>query len=458
MKENSNGENLNGENLVSNVAVEENTSPEFQEKLGVIKDKFVKSKNLEQESIKLRYEVQNLANTFVKEFSVNKVELGKLVSWIGDQPNELISILENSLSGEIGNGNILDVELNKVPQRLNHGLMRPESYTSDRVNNLVNVLNTYDNYIDTFESIELSDDDNCLDENKYLIDHNLHNLLINGYKLKRDRTINKSVRGFYVVAFKTIKVEGEESLIYKYIFYPYIFADLLYSYFIRESSSLVVRNGNSVGTDYLFVIENQRYSEEFLLQRIKDISECFKLKGVNRDSRSIYPRNIIDLFKILLKGCPIFLNKDNIAKFIELSAQRNIFDIMVSIIKMYNFYGKNEQNGLILAKEKLDKMQSDNYNLLGRLIFVTEDLDSLINKLKGSFDGSVNQGPQKWRGQSDSLSNTINSIDSDFRKSMNCHNQYHVNMGNIPRKSLIGRSKFSYQNIHLNLGNVRYPF
>ena len=45
MKENSNGENLNGENLVSNVAVEENTSPEFQEKLGVIKDKFVKSKN-----------------------------------------------------------------------------------------------------------------------------------------------------------------------------------------------------------------------------------------------------------------------------------------------------------------------------------------------------------------------------------------------------------------------------
>jgi hypothetical protein len=39
---------------------------------------------------------------------------------------------------------------------------------------------------------------------------------------------------------------------------------------------------------------------------------------------------------------------------------------------------------------------------------------------------------------------------------MNRHNQYHVNMGRIPKNSLIGRSKFSYQNIHLNIGNVRW--
>jgi hypothetical protein len=72
-----------------------------------------------------------------------------------------------------------------------------------------------------------------------------------------------------------------------------------------------------------------------------------------------------------------------------------------------------------------------------------------------SYDKGVNPGPQKWRGQSDSLSYIIDSIDGDFRRSMNRHNQYHVNMGTIPRNSLIGRSKFSYQNIHLNIGNVR---
>jgi hypothetical protein len=42
------------------------------------------------------------------------------------------------------------------------------------------------------------------------------------------------------------------------------------------------------------------------------------------------------------------------------------------------------------------------------------------------------------------------------KKGLNRHNQYHVNMNNIPRGSLIGRSKFLYQNIHGNLGNVRY--
>ena len=73
-----------------------------------------------------------------------------------------------------------------------------------------------------------------------------------------------------------------------------------------------------------------------------------------------------------------------------------------------------------------------------------------------SIYSDVNQGPQAWRGQSDSLSNAIQAIDYDFRNSMNRHNQYHVNVGNIPRNSLIGRSKFSYQNIHLNIGNVRW--
>lgn len=39
----------------------------------------------------------------------------------------------------------------------------------------------------------------------YLIDDNLHNLLINGYRLKRDRTTAKDEKGVYLVVFKPIK-------------------------------------------------------------------------------------------------------------------------------------------------------------------------------------------------------------------------------------------------------------
>jgi len=109
-----------------------------------------------------------------------------------------------------------------------------------------------------------------------------------------------------------------------------------------------------------------------------------------------------------------------------------------------------------MLKNKLDETHVNQYNLWSRAAFITEDLDSLINLFKKSVDSGVNEGPQAWRGQSDSLSNAIQAIDSDFRKSINRHNQHHVNMGNIPRNRLIKRSKFSYQNIHLNIGNVRW--
>lgn len=60
------------------------------------------------------------------------------------------------------------------------------------------------------------DGSNCLDLNKYLISHDLHNILINGYKITRDRTITKQDKGIYMVMFKSIKLKGKDVLVYKY--------------------------------------------------------------------------------------------------------------------------------------------------------------------------------------------------------------------------------------------------
>jgi hypothetical protein len=81
----------------------------------------------------------------------------------------------------------------KVSNRLKHKYRTPESFSNNHISNLVEVFNTYDNYIKTFESIEISDNSNCLDRNKYLINHDLHNVLINGYRLGRDRISNCTV-------------------------------------------------------------------------------------------------------------------------------------------------------------------------------------------------------------------------------------------------------------------------
>ena len=107
---------------------------------------------------------------------------------------------------------------------------------------------------------------------------------------------------------------------------------------------------------------------------------------------------------------------------------------------------------------KFEKYFLDKYNLLDRMIFVTSDLEGLIRDLNNELgDGiEVNQGPQKWRGQINYLNFIINKIDSDFRYSMCRHNEYHVSNRTIPENYLLGKSKFSFKNIHLNLGNVRY--
>lgn len=458
MKENMNKDFLNEKKLV--LGLNEKESKEFHSKLDTIKEKVVKFRELENESTKLQLEARRLADEFVEKFKENKPELGKIVSWIGDvyRRDELVSILGDSIKHKLGEKNSLDAELQKVPQRLDYGLRKPEYYSNERVTSLVEILNTYDNFIDTFESIEVTDDSNCLDKNNYLIYYDLHNLLINGYKLKRDRTTHKEEHGVYITVFKSIKIEGRDVLIYKYVKYPYIFYNCLYRYFLQESSSLVISGDNTVGTDFLFVIENLLFTQDYLDSQVKKISEDFKLKTFKLktlNSRGIFPRNYVDMFKILLKGCPVLLNREGISKFVELSLKRNIVDIAEGIVHLYGFYPEdNATEGLEILKRKFDNAK--NYNLLGRTVFVTDDLDSLIKQLEGSLNEKVNQGPQKWRGQTDSLSHVINSIDNDFRKSMNRHNQFHVNNGTIPRNSLIGRSKFSYQNIHLNIGNVRW--
>jgi hypothetical protein len=156
---------------------------------------------------------------------------------------------------------------------------------------------------------------------------------------------------------------------------------------------LVITNDKSVGVDYIFAMENIVLSKDDIVSEINRISDLFKHKSLYSNSRGIFPRNPVDLFKMLLKGCPIFANKMLIAGLIESCLKRNTLDVVTQLVNVYGFYsGDNE--GINMLKERLDKQNFNNYNLLSRIVFITEDLDSLINELKGSVDRDINQGPQ----------------------------------------------------------------
>lgn len=436
---------------------------EFEKNVGILKTKVLQLRDLGKESFILESEIKDLANKLVKEFGVNKVELGRTVSWLNDsyKYDELGDILVNSTK-ELGSVvvNSVDTELSNIPVKLDSGLVKPEIYSDQRVTDLVNTLNVYGNYVDRFDSIDVNDDDNCFDKNKYLISHDLHTVLKNGYKLTRDRVIRKDSGGIYLVVFGSITLKGEDVLVYHYIKYPYKFYETLYNYIKRESSSTVITNDKSIGSDYLFVMRYFFENKEEMVSEINAISNLFKHKYLYGNSRGIYPKNIIDMCKVLLQGCPVFFSDEDICKFIKLVWERKIYDAIVGLIELYGLY-TNRTEGLNMLKEKVlkekvRKTNLDNYNFLSRVVFITDDLSYLIKDIRKSVDRNVNEGLQKWRGQSNSLSHVIDRIDADFRESLNRHNQYPVNVGTIPKDSFIGRSKFSYQNIHKNIGNIRF--
>lgn len=54
----------------------------------------------------------------------------------------------------------------KVKTRLANGYSKPDRFTNNRIIDLVNVLNIYQNCMDKFESIQLIDGSNCLYKKK----------------------------------------------------------------------------------------------------------------------------------------------------------------------------------------------------------------------------------------------------------------------------------------------------
>ena len=82
--------------------------------------------------------------------------------------------------------------------------------------------------------------------------------------------------------------------------------------------------------------------------------------------------------------------------------------------------------------------------------------DSISTQLK--LD--VNQGSQKLRGQCSYISHILHSIDKGFRESMLNHNRLYIKAQtalNISREvRYIPKSCFSFKNIHINLGKVRW--
>lgn len=91
------------------------------------------------------------------------------------------------------------------------------------------------------------------------------------------------------------------------------------------------------------------------------------------------------------------------------------------------------------------------FSITNGCIFLVRDLEGLVSNVRKNYN--VNTGPQSLRGEVNSINNSLSILDMHYRDSLYYHNYHHSKSCMTLR---LDRSKFSYQNIHMNLGGVRF--
>ena len=97
-------------------------------------------------------------------------------------------------------------------------------------------------------------------------------------------------------------------------------------------------------------------------------------------------------------------------------------------------------------------------NPFNKLLFVVKDKETLLKNIldKGY---NVNQGPQQWRGQINSINSFLNYLDIDYRKSLYNHSKLHYSKENIDKSwkdNILTEEHFTFRNIHQRMGNVKW--
>lgn len=302
---------------------------------------------------------------------------------------------------------------------------------------------------------------NVLDKNSYLIDPRLHHALAlsvsdpdielsleNPDIDNSNKNKNKAARpGIYLVMFRVLNLKTKV-LVYNYVYYPDFFFNTLLAYMCRRSStipSIVAREWGEYTClfDSSFDTLSVNIGKLDLNKLNPQLNELFRVIG---DSTYL-ATDWESTFRFINK-LTYLCDYNLMFKLIDLALKKDYKNFAMEIFKSLDNYEKlfNSLNDIEVEKS---------FNIINGCLFVVKDLNLFIDNLraKGLL---VNCGPQAQRGQVNSITNFLTCIDQDFRKVLYNHNNYHVSTGNIDRKYLLTRDKFSFKNIHLNIGRVYY--
>ena len=138
----------------------------------------------------------------------------------------------------------------------------------------------------------------------------------------------------------------------------------------------------------------------------------------------------------------------------------NLLD--TSINKNYYEYSKILYNDICPNKfinlKNIINKDVELTNPFNKLLFVVQDKEALLKNISDK-GYNINQGPQQWRGQINSINSFLNYLDTDYRKSLYNHSKLHYSKGNLDnswKDEILTKKHFTFRNISQILGNVKW--
>lgn len=292
---------------------------------------------------------------------------------------------------------------------------------------------------------------NVINNKRYLISSDLQQQLESpasvGNQDYFNRTGNKHPDGIYLVMFRLLNKKSDV-LVYNYMNYSPLFLSPLLTYLSLRDDIIPNAVFREWG-DYISIVDTSLMGDSIINSKL-DLSLCHENLRVLLASvgKSEYLATDLKSTLNLINKLTYLADYDLMSKLIDLANKKNYLEFIKEILNSVD-----NAEMLIGKLSSIENVRS--INIINSCLFVVKDIDKFINNLRDK-GLSANCGPQPLRGQVNSISNFLSCLDMDFRKGLYNHNRFHVMNGNIDRKFLLTRNKFSFVNIHMNTGNVHY--
>lgn len=441
--------NLQNKRTIRNLS----TSDEFEKELNEIKELEKRRIEKRDEMNKIDSEAQTLSNKFIEKYSEYKPIIGEYSSYVDKSltAKQLLFILSVEKDRFISR--------HELKKRIK-GWVHEGEIIDPIVDKNVKLMEEYGKYLDKVELIEGVQNSwaqcNMLLQDRYLIKDKLENFLSIAWDVKSPRLINPTDKeGFYMVVFNVLNSKNKRTLVYNAVKYNYVFLECFLIYVLIEQMSLATYNSTQASDFYFCVDTKLNCFDSSLLESIQKHYDMKTENVLHLLNTTLKPLNPIEALKIEHRWQPPFISIDDMSEILVYIFLKRKEDLLNKLNICCKIEDKKDDKlrSMYIQRINYKAKYKEIFNLMSKFVFIVSDLDLLLNNLKKVGFADVNAGPQKFRGNPSYLSFINTTLDQDFRNSLWLHN---IRWAYASKRQPIPRGLFSFKNIHMNLGSVRW--